>query len=193
MELGLAGVRKLTVVNRSASPRQRLGGSLEQQARPGCEVCFVGWRLRDPRGYGGGDQWNLSRLVFREMCECPLTFAASVPAWSLPMWCSARRAPPFLREAEAGGCTILDGLGMLVNQGVIGVQFWTGMEPDADEMRRALEAGDGVARFRSLNCSETRRIVFRCLSPLSQTLTVTCAEWSTSSCFRSAGGPLGPG
>ena len=34
---------------------------------------------------------------------------------------------------------VLDGLGMLVNQGVIGIQLWTGKEPDAGVMRRALE------------------------------------------------------
>ena len=36
-----------------------------------------------------------------------------------------------IRDAEARGCRALDGLGMLVNQGVIGVQYWTGIEPDA--------------------------------------------------------------
>ncbi len=28
------------------------------------------------------------------------------------------------------GCTVVDGLGMLVNQGVIGIQCWTGIDPD---------------------------------------------------------------
>jgi shikimate dehydrogenase len=46
----------------------------------------------------------------------------------------------FLRQAEARGCTVLDGLGMLVNQGVIGIRLWTEREPDAAVMRRALES-----------------------------------------------------
>jgi shikimate dehydrogenase len=29
---------------------------------------------------------------------------------------------------------------MLVNQGVIGIRHWTGVDPDPDVMRRALEA-----------------------------------------------------
>jgi shikimate dehydrogenase len=56
-------------------------------------------------------------------------------------------SPPrtaLLREAEARGCTALDGLGMLVNQGVIGVQYWTGIEPDAEVMRRSLEKVMGL-------------------------------------------------
>ena len=44
-----------------------------------------------------------------------------------------------VREAEARGHFVLDGLGMLVNQGVIGIQLWTGSDPDPAVMRRALE------------------------------------------------------
>ncbi len=44
-----------------------------------------------------------------------------------------------IRDAEARGCTVLDGLGMLVNQGVIGIRHWTGIDPDPAVMRRKLE------------------------------------------------------
>ncbi len=45
-----------------------------------------------------------------------------------------------LRVAQASGCRTADGLGMLVNQGVIGIRYWTGRDADAAVMRRALEA-----------------------------------------------------
>ena len=45
-----------------------------------------------------------------------------------------------IRDAESRGCTVLDGLGMLVNQGVIGIRHWTGVDPDPAVMRRTLEA-----------------------------------------------------
>ena len=45
----------------------------------------------------------------------------------------------FLKTAAARGCTVVDGLGMLVNQGVIGIRHWTGVSPDVGAMRRALE------------------------------------------------------
>ncbi len=35
----------------------------------------------------------------------------------------------FLSEAKAAGGTVLDGLGMLVNQAVIGFRLWTGKTP----------------------------------------------------------------
>jgi len=44
-----------------------------------------------------------------------------------------------IREAEAKGCRVIDGLGMLVNQGVIGIKYWTGMDVDAGVMRRTVE------------------------------------------------------
>jgi shikimate dehydrogenase len=33
---------------------------------------------------------------------------------------------------------------MLVNQGIVGVQYWTGVDPDPAVMRRALESAMGV-------------------------------------------------
>ncbi len=35
-----------------------------------------------------------------------------------------------IRDAEARGCKAIDGLGMLVNQGVIGIKYWTGVDVD---------------------------------------------------------------
>ncbi|MBB3103109.1 shikimate dehydrogenase [Azomonas macrocytogenes] len=44
-----------------------------------------------------------------------------------------------IRNAEKRGCRVLDGLGMLVNQGVIGIKYWTGIDVDAAVMRQTLE------------------------------------------------------
>ena len=44
-----------------------------------------------------------------------------------------------LGDAAAAGCRTVDGLGMLVNQGVLGIRLWTGLDPDRAVMRAALE------------------------------------------------------
>lgn len=44
-----------------------------------------------------------------------------------------------VRDAQACGCRVLDGLGMLVNQGVIGIKYWTGVDVDPKVMRARLE------------------------------------------------------
>jgi shikimate dehydrogenase len=50
----------------------------------------------------------------------------------------------FLQEAEKRGCKTFDGLTMLVNQGVLGFRFWTGMDAPADIMTKALKEEFGV-------------------------------------------------
>jgi shikimate dehydrogenase len=44
-----------------------------------------------------------------------------------------------IRDAEAEGCVALDGLGMVVNQAVIGIKYWTGSDVDARIMRARLQ------------------------------------------------------
>ncbi|MDF7673215.1 shikimate dehydrogenase [Acetobacteraceae bacterium ESL0709] len=44
----------------------------------------------------------------------------------------------FLKGAKERGCVTVDGLGMLVQQGVLGIKYWTGVDVDATVMRQAL-------------------------------------------------------
>ncbi|HJO54628.1 MAG TPA: shikimate dehydrogenase, partial [Verrucomicrobiota bacterium] len=44
-----------------------------------------------------------------------------------------------VRDAEDKGCTVIDGLGMLVNQGITGIEYWTGETVDGNVMRARLE------------------------------------------------------
>lgn len=44
----------------------------------------------------------------------------------------------FLKEAASRNCKTLDGLGMLVNQGVIGIKYWSGVDVDPESMRKKL-------------------------------------------------------
>ena len=49
-----------------------------------------------------------------------------------------------IRDGEARGATVLDGLGMLVEQGVISIRHWTGVDADPAVMRGTIEALFGV-------------------------------------------------
>ncbi len=46
--------------------------------------------------------------------------------------------PALIRDAEARGCTVITGRGMLVNQGVTGVKYWTGKDVDPEVMKKKL-------------------------------------------------------
>jgi len=45
----------------------------------------------------------------------------------------------FIRKAEAGGARVVDGLGMLVHQGALAFELWTGMKPPIEVMREAAQ------------------------------------------------------
>jgi shikimate dehydrogenase len=49
-----------------------------------------------------------------------------------------------IHDAEARGCIVLDGLGMLVSQGAISIRHWTGIDPEPKVMRNKLEHIFGV-------------------------------------------------
>jgi shikimate dehydrogenase len=44
----------------------------------------------------------------------------------------------FLTRAASIGCKTIDGLEMVVNQGVLAIKYWTGIDVDANVMRKKL-------------------------------------------------------
>lgn len=53
------------------------------------------------------------------------------------------RETAFQREALKRKCVVLNGLGMLVWQGALAFELWTGMKPDIEIMRRSLREASG--------------------------------------------------
>jgi len=56
--------------------------------------------------------------------------------------CDVIPNPPdtqFLQRARQAGARTLDGRGMLLNQGAINIEFWTGVNPDPVVMGKALD------------------------------------------------------
>jgi shikimate dehydrogenase len=51
----------------------------------------------------------------------------------------------FIRQARAAGATAIGGLGMLVRQGALSFEMWTGVAPPLDVMRRAARRALGMA------------------------------------------------
>jgi shikimate dehydrogenase len=50
------------------------------------------------------------------------------------------KTTPLLKAATQKGCMTIDGLGMLLHQGVLAFEIWTGVKPPVDIMRRALRS-----------------------------------------------------
>jgi shikimate dehydrogenase len=142
VELALAGCGRITVVNRSEDRGAELVRTL--QRHPQVEARLERWRGDFPIPEGSDIVINGTSIGLYEPRErVPVALASLRPGMIVADVVFSPPRPRFLREAESQGCATLDGLGMLVNQGVIGVRYWTGIEPDAGLMRRALERALG--------------------------------------------------
>ncbi len=143
VELGLAGTRRITIVNRSATRARELVAVLRDKLQ--VEAEFVQW----PGDYTVPADTAIvingtSIGLYAPKARLPLDAASLQPHMVVADVVFSPVRTAFLQEAAARGCRTLDGLGMLVNQGVIGVQYWTGIDPDVTVMRRALESALGV-------------------------------------------------
>ena len=138
VELALAGARSITVVNRSAARGEPLVKLLNEKTNAPATLALWDKTYAIPKaadivvnatsiGLGNGN----APLDIDVSSLTPAMVVADVIV-----------DPPdtrFLRDAKAQGCTTIDGLGMLINQGVIGVKYWTGLDADPAAMRRSLE------------------------------------------------------
>lgn len=138
VELLRAGAASLTVVNRSEARGKELLAVLDRVA-PGMSS-LVAWRGDFAVPTGTDLLVNATSIGLYPDADArvPLDVSTLRPPTVV---CDVIPNPPRTRlvhDAEERGCTTLDGLGMLVNQGVIGIRLWTGRDPDPAVMRQAL-------------------------------------------------------
>jgi shikimate dehydrogenase len=144
VEAALAGAGPITIVNRDQQRGAELVALLNENTP--ADAALVRWdgTYRVPETTGivvNATSIGLfpdvdARLdLDRDTLRPPMVVADVIPNPS-STW--------LLRDAEARGCTILDGRGMLVNQGVISIRHWIGIDADPAVMRRRLEDLFGV-------------------------------------------------
>ena len=140
VEVALAGATHVTVVNRGKERGEELA-TLLNHAVP-AEATFVPWTdpftipadtdvVINATSIGLYPDIDAQLLVDFESLSPSMVVADVIPNPPTTHW---------VRTARERGCRVIDGLGMLVNQGVIGVEYWSGITPDAAVMRQALEA-----------------------------------------------------
>lgn len=143
VELALSKVTSITVVNRSEERGRDLANLLSE--RVGVTSAWSAWE--------GNYKLPAEAEIVINATSIGLTdSSAMVPVDTETFRDSMVVADvifnppetPFLQAAAEAGCRTIDGLGMLVNQGVIGFKIWTGIDPDPTVMREALEEYLGV-------------------------------------------------
>ena len=138
VELGLADVKRITVVNRSPERGAELVDLLRRKLRLESEL--IVWR----GDYGIPAETDIvinatAIGLYDASARLELDLSTLKPGVVVADVIGNPPRTRLIRDAETRGCQTLDGLGMLVNQGIVGVQYWTGIEPDASVMRKALE------------------------------------------------------
>ena len=139
VELALAGAAKIIIVNRDPKRGQEVVDLINTKTGTSAEL--VTWNstysipseveiVINATSIGLFPDVNANLNISFDSLRSGVVVADVIPN------------PPttnLLREAKPRGCITLDGLGMLVNQGVIGIKYWTGIDADASVMRKALE------------------------------------------------------
>jgi shikimate dehydrogenase len=144
VEAALAGAGPITIVNRDQRRGAELVAHLNDRTPAAAELVRWEGTYRVPETTGivvNATSIGLfpdvdARLdLDRDTLRPPMVVADVIPN------------PPstwLLRDAGRRGCTVLDGMGMLVNQGVISIRHWIGIDADPAVMRRRLEDLFGV-------------------------------------------------
>jgi shikimate dehydrogenase len=144
VESALGRALRLTIVNRSESRGRELTALINQKTKAKAEFApwTPGYKI-DPKAdiLVNATSIGLFPDVEARLDVDPSTITANmIVADVIPN-------PPrtrFIREAEARGARTLDGLGMLVNQGVVSIRHWFGIDVQPSVMRRKVEELFGV-------------------------------------------------
>jgi shikimate dehydrogenase len=138
LEMGLNKAARIEIVNRTPERGQELASLLKDKV--GIDAEFTEWK----DNYDVDEATDiLINATSVGMHDAKARLAVNVKTLQEKMVVAdVIFNPPqtrLLRDAADRGCTTVDGLGMLVNQGVVGFKIWTDVDPDPAVMREALE------------------------------------------------------
>jgi shikimate dehydrogenase len=138
IELGRSGVREIVIVNRTASHGQELVDLLGEKGDAKSRLVHLSGEYSiEP---DTDVVINATPIGESDLDEIvPLDTKSLLPEMLVADLVRNPLRTRLLREAEDRGCKTLDGLGVLVHQGMIGFKIWTGVDPDPSVMQEALE------------------------------------------------------
>jgi shikimate dehydrogenase len=139
VELALAGAATITVVNRGRERGHTLVSLLNEKTGTSADLRPWDGTIAVPRDTDIVINATSIGLYPNVDERLDLDFASLTANMVVADGIHNPPRTHLIRDAEARGCRVLDGLGMLVNQGVIGIKYWTGVDVDAAVMRRTLE------------------------------------------------------
>ncbi|WP_246564827.1 shikimate dehydrogenase [Ancylobacter sonchi] len=138
VELALAGAARISVVNRGRARGEEVAGLLNARTR--AEADYIAWEGTFKVPVGTDIVINATSIGLFPKVEETLDLDTDTLMPTMVVADGIHNPPltRLLKAAQARGCRTVDGLGMLVGQGVIGIKYWTGIDADPAVMRQAL-------------------------------------------------------
>jgi len=130
-----AGVPELRIANRTRTRAETL------RAEFGARIVVYDWVQVGAMLEGAMTVVNTTALGMNGKPELRIPFDALNPRAIVNDLVYAPLETAFLREAAAVGCTVVDGLGMLLHQAAPGFERWFGRRPEVDAEARAAVLG----------------------------------------------------
>ena len=143
VELALAGVENITIANRSAKRAEPLVKLINDQTRT--RATFAPWRGTYSVDAATDILVNATSIgLFPSTDKPDIDYSAIARGMVVVDVIPNPPETPFLKEAARHGARTIDGLAMLVAQGAIAFEMWTGKPAPRDIMRKALAEGLGL-------------------------------------------------
>ena len=141
VELALAGAKKLTIVN--IPKDMALGEGLVRTLKETTTVAvdYVPWVGQFKIPAGTDILVNATSIgLYPNITDKPnIDYDTLSSAMYVQDVIPNPAFTPFLQEAEKRGVKWQSGLAMLINQAALNITMWTGLEPDKEVMKQALE------------------------------------------------------
>lgn len=138
VELALAGAASIGVVNRTADRGQQLVDLLNAKTQSPATLTVWQGDFRVPAE--ADILINATSIGLNDPeARVPVRWGAATERLVVADVVASPPDTRFLHEAKERGATIVDGLGMIVHQAAIAFQLWTGIEPEINVLREAVE------------------------------------------------------
>ena len=145
VELALAGCSKITIINRSIERAKELIDILEGGVAQACSQSLstqmIEWNDNYNIPIGTDYVINATSIgLYPDInAKININISSLTPEMIVADVIPNPPKTRLIRDAREQGCTTIDGLEMLVGQGVIGIEYWTGKNPNPEIMRDSLE------------------------------------------------------
>ncbi len=139
VELALAGAKSITIVNRSQERAESVVKLLNENTST--KAFYQPWNKKysvDPKSDIIINATSIG-LFPNVDAQLNIDFNSLLPDMVVADCIPNPPQTHLLKTAANKGCKTIDGLGMLVNQGVIGIKYWTDTDVDAKVMHNALK------------------------------------------------------